>query len=314
MSSYTLRQLRYFVGAVESGSVAEASRRLNISQPSISAAVKSLEEAFNVQLLIRHHASGVSLTPAGLRFYRHAVGLLRYAREFEQNALAENDELAGEIELGCYITFAPVYVPRLLAGFREKYPRITVRVRDGVQDALVQGLESGAFDLALMYDFGLDPSIQRVVLIPALTTHAVLPKNHWLAGSNAVSLKMLAPEPLVLLDVPPSSGYFRSLFDELDLTPNVAFTSPSLELVRGLVGQGLGYSLLATRPASNLTYDGNEVVTVPLADPVRPSTLVMAWLRQTRLTNTAQAFVRFCQSALSDVGDGTGLPVLPERK
>jgi DNA-binding transcriptional LysR family regulator len=305
MIPYTLRQLRYFVGAVESGSVAQASRQLNISQPSISAAIKGLEEAFGVQLLIRHHASGVSLTPIGMRFYRHAVELLRHSREFEQNALAENDGLTGQIELGCYVTFAPLFVPRLLAGFREKFPRISIRLRDGLQHALVEGLMSGGFDLVLMYDFGLDPSIDRVVLMPNVVPHAVLPKEHWLAAESAVSLKMLASEPFVLLDVPPSGGYFRSLFDALDLTPNVAYSSPSLEMVRGLVGRGLGYSVLATKPASSLTYDGNEVVTVPLSDSLPPSVLVLAWLRQSRLTKPAEAFVRFCELVLAAGGEET---------
>lgn len=63
MASYTLRQLKYFVTTVECGSVAEASRKLYIAQPSISTAVKGLEESFGVQLFIRHHAQGVSLTP-----------------------------------------------------------------------------------------------------------------------------------------------------------------------------------------------------------------------------------------------------------
>lgn len=64
MASYTLRQLRYFVTTVECGSVAEASRKLYIAQPSISTAIKGLEDGFGVQLLIRHHAQGVSLTRA----------------------------------------------------------------------------------------------------------------------------------------------------------------------------------------------------------------------------------------------------------
>ena len=61
MASYTLRQLRYFVTTVEAGSVAEASRQLYIAQPSISTAIKSLEESFGVQLFIRHHAQRQAL-------------------------------------------------------------------------------------------------------------------------------------------------------------------------------------------------------------------------------------------------------------
>ena len=79
MAAYNLRQLRYFVTTAECGSVAEASRKLYIAQPSVSTAIKQLEDSFGVQLFIRHHAQGVSLTPSGARFYRKALELLRVA-------------------------------------------------------------------------------------------------------------------------------------------------------------------------------------------------------------------------------------------
>ncbi|HCT05746.1 MAG TPA: LysR family transcriptional regulator, partial [Pseudomonas sp.] len=107
MAAYNLRQLRYFVTTAECGSVAEASRKLYIAQPSVSTAIKQLEDSFGVQLFIRHHAQGVSLTPSGARFYRKALELLRVAHEFEQNALADNDVVAGQIDIGCFETVAP---------------------------------------------------------------------------------------------------------------------------------------------------------------------------------------------------------------
>ncbi|CAI0962252.1 HTH-type transcriptional regulator tfdS [Serratia quinivorans] len=94
MANYTLRQLKYFVTTAKCRSVTEASRKLYIAQPSISGAIKNLEDSFGVQLFIRHHAQGVSLTPSGSRFYRKAQKLLRMAHIFEQDALADNDTRA----------------------------------------------------------------------------------------------------------------------------------------------------------------------------------------------------------------------------
>ncbi len=124
MAAYNLRQLKYFITTVECGSVAEASRKLYIAQPAISTAIKGLEDSFAVQLLIRHHAQGVSLTPSGARFFRKAQELLRMAREFEQNALADNDIVAGQIDIGCFETVAPLYLPQLIAGFSALYPGV----------------------------------------------------------------------------------------------------------------------------------------------------------------------------------------------
>ncbi|MDR8032955.1 LysR substrate-binding domain-containing protein [Burkholderia cenocepacia] len=301
MAHYTLRQLKYFITTVESGSVAEASRQLFIAQPSISSAIKGLEESFGVKLFIRHHAQGVSLTPSGARFYRKAQELLRIAHEFEQNALADNDVITGQIDIGCFETVAPLYLPQLIAGFRERYPGVNIRLRDGDQQELVQGLTSGTFDLALMYDHDLDGTIETEPLMPPQQPYVLLPENHRFAGQTHVSLRDLCVEPMILLDVQPSRTYFVSLFHELGLTPNIVFGSPSIEMVRGMVGQGFGFSLLVTRPHSDYTYDGQRVVTIALSETVSPSGLVSARLKRGQLTKQAQSFVDFCRERLAQI-------------
>ncbi|WP_315288868.1 LysR family transcriptional regulator [Pseudomonas oleovorans] len=299
MASYTLRQLKYFVTTVECGSVAEASRKLYIAQPSISSAIKSLEDSFGLQLFIRHHAQGVSLTPVGARFYKKAQELLRMAREFEQNALANNDVVAGQIDIGCFETVAPLYLPRLIAGFTALYPGVKIRIRDGEQQELVQGLTAGRFDLAILYAHDLDATIDNEPLMTPQKPYALLPENHRFAGQAKVSLRDLCLEPMILLDVLPSRTYFVSLFEELGLAPDIVFSSPSIEMVRGMVGQGFGFSLLVTRPHSECTYDGKKVAVVEIAEEVSGSGLVAAWLRRAQLTKPAQLFVDYCKEQLS---------------
>nr|WP_178117914.1 LysR family transcriptional regulator [Pseudomonas sp. R5(2019)] len=290
-----MRQLKYFVTTVECGSVAEASRKLYIAQPSISTAIKGLEESFNVQLFIRHHAQGVSLTPSGGRFYRKAQELLRMAKEFEQNALADNDVICGQIDIGCFETVAPLYLPRLIAGFRERYPGVEIRLQDGEQQELVQGLTGGRFDLAIFYDHELDGTIETEPLMAPQRPYALLPEGHRFADQAQVSLRDLALEPMILLDVQPSRTYFVSIFEELGLTPNIVFSSPSIEMVRGMVGQGFGFSVLVTRPHSPFTYDGKQVVSVNIAENVTGSGLVAGWLKRAQLTKPAQLFIEYCK-------------------
>jgi len=302
VATYTLRQLKYFVATVEAGSVAEASRQLYIAQPSVSTAIKGLEESFNVQLFIRHHAQGVSLTPAGTRFYHKAQELLRVSREFEQNALADNDIVTGQVDIGCFETVAPLYLPQLIAGFRALYPGVVIRMRDGEQQELVQGLTAGTFDLAFLYDHELDGTIETEPLMPPQIPYVLLPEGHRFVNQKQVSLRDLCLEPMILLDVQPSRTYFVSLFHELGLTPNIVFGSPSIEMVRGMVGQGFGYSLLVTRPHSEYTYDGKKVVIIDIAETVAPSGLVSARLKRGQLTKPAQIFLDFCRERLAAIG------------
>ena len=305
MATYTLRQLKYFATTVECGSVAEASRKLYIAQPSISTAIKGLEDSFGLQLFIRHHAQGVSLTPGGARFYKKAQELLRMAHEFEQNALADNDVVAGQIDIGCFETVAPLYLPRLIAGFNARHPGVEIRLRDGEQQELIQGLTAGRFDLALLYAHDLDATLETVPLMAPQKPYALLPEGHRFASQAQVSLRDLCLEPMILLDVLPSRTYFVSLFEELGLTPNIVFSSPSIEMVRGMVGQGFGFSLLVTRPHSECTYDGKKVVAVEIVEPVSGSGLVATWLKRAQPTKPAQLFIEFCQEQLGgETGDG----------
>ncbi|WP_040262628.1 LysR substrate-binding domain-containing protein [Pseudomonas massiliensis] len=303
MAAYNLRQLKYFIATVECGSVAEASRKLYIAQPSVSTAIKQLEESFGVQLFIRHHAQGMSLTPSGSRFYRKALELLRVAHEFEQNALADNDLVAGQIDIGCFETVAPLYLPRLIAGFRDRWPGVEIRIRDGEQQELVQALTAGSIDLAILYEHELDATIETVSLMPPQQPHALLPEGHRFAQQAKVSLSDLVLEPMILLDVLPSRHYFVSIFQEQGLTPHILFSSPSIEMVRGMVAQGFGFSILVTKPFSEFAYDGKRVVCVPLAETVTGSGLSAAWLRRSPLTKPAQLFVDHCQRELA-VGRG----------
>ena len=84
------------------------------------------------------------------------------AKEFEQNALADNDVVSGQIDIGCFETVAPLYLPQLIAGFSALYPGVKIRIRDGEQQELVQGLTSGTFDLAILYEHDLDATIQKL--------------------------------------------------------------------------------------------------------------------------------------------------------
>ena len=295
MLTYTLRQLEYFVTTAEHSSVAAAATALNVSQPSVSTAILKLEDQFGVQLFIRHHAQGVSLTATGRRLVADARNLLRHAGDLYQNARAAGDPAAGRLELGCFITLAPLYLPALVSAFAEHHPGATMALHEGTQDELVAGLQSGRFEMALLYDLELPDSVTRVPL-SVFDPYVLLPQGHALAARGAVALQDLKDEPLVLLDVPPSRDYFTGLFHAAGLEPDVSFSSASMELVRGLVGRGLGYSLLVTRPHGDTTYDGSPIVARPLSDEAATSTIALARLAQARPTRTMDTFEGFCRA------------------
>ena len=191
-------------------------------------------------------------------------------------------------------------MPRLLRGFRGRNPGVRVQIREGDQGVLRAGLERGEIDLALLYDFDLGVRFAAEPLVE-IAPHVLLPAAHRLADAASVSLEDLAAEPMVLLDVAPSRDYFRSLFEEIGLEPTIALNSPSFETVRGLVANGMGYSLLVTKPANAMSYDGASLVTRPIREPVTPGRIALARRAGDTLSVGAREFADHCRSFFSSV-------------
>lgn len=198
-----------------------------------------------------------------------------------------------ELRLGCLVTLAPYVVPALIAKLLDDHPNIMVRLSELSHPQLQTALKSGDIDLALTYGYEIDPALATMVLteIPA---YVLLPAGHALAKSARVSLKKLAKEPMILLDLPMSRDYFLGLFRSRGLEPNVRLRSSNFETVRGLVGHGLGFALLGTKPANSMTYDGRSLVARPIAEGSPDSTIVLATRTGATASEPAQVFQRVC--------------------
>lgn len=199
------------------------------------------------------------------------------------------------LSVGCFKTFAPFVMPELIASMSKQGSKLKFNLSEGDQRYLQESLLAGQIEAALLYDLDLSDQLD-VTPVHQLQPYVLLPKGHELAQHDALRPDDLVSHPMVLLDMPPSKAYFLGIFEQLGLAPDVAFSSGSLEMVRGLVGQGLGYSLLATRPVANMSYDGHELVTRPLLTDMEPSTIVIATRRGVPLSKAADELVQQCQT------------------
>ncbi len=205
----------------------------------------------------------------------------------------------GTLSLGCFQTFAPYILPSLIAQLTRQQPEIGITLLEGDQQYVLDSLRGGQIELALLYDFGLQGDIAGEAMTD-LNTYVLLPEQHRLGAAAQIALEDLAAEPLILLDVVPSREYFLSLFRSRGLEPLVGYRTASFEMVRGLVANGLGYSLLGTKPAHDVSYDGRVLITRPLAGPSAPSRLVLAHLAGHEPSAAAVAFARHCRDFFRD--------------
>ena len=191
--NYTLQQLRYLVAVADHGSVSAAARSLYVSQPGVSAAVSYLEDVFGIQCFIRHHAKGVTLTPAGQSFVAAAKNVLVQAENLHHRADELNHTIRGRITLGCFSTFGPFFLPRILSKLRAIYPELSVQIYDGDTESLLRWLRDGTIEVGLMYDINCDPAFHFKHHLTSLPPYALMHSSHPLAARPSVS-----PSDLVL--------------------------------------------------------------------------------------------------------------------
>ncbi|MGI5491580.1 LysR substrate-binding domain-containing protein [Microtetraspora malaysiensis] len=295
--NFTLVQLRYFVTAAELGSMTAASRELMVAQSAISAAIAQVERELGVQLLIRHHARGLSLTRAGERFLVEARDFLSHAAALAESARGLAGSLSGELAVGCFTTLSPFYLPKLLRQFADRHPGVRVTLSEGEISAVQRALVDGRCEVALLYaiDLALDLDVR---VLTRVRPYVLLPSGHAMADAETVSLVELASEPMILLDLPHSRDYFRALHP---VEPRVRFRSSSYETVRALVAGGHGYSILNQRAVTDQTYDGGYVVSRPISEEVPFLDIVLASMRGVRLTARATAFTETCEAFFANV-------------
>lgn len=276
----SLRLLRYFAAAAETGSTTAAARQLSVSQPSISVAIRELEALFEEVLFSRDAGAKMTLTRFGVRKLAEARQLLTAASAFEADD--GGDATSGDVQIGVFSTLAPVYLPVVLRIARTRFPNLSVRFVEGNLAQLEDWLHSGHIELALTYDVGLPADID-LERLAELRPYGLVPTGSKLAKKRGgLSLHDLAKEPLILIDLPHSREFLMAPFWQCGLMPEVRYRATSIELVRSMVANGLGVSLLITQSPAAATTPG--VVEQPIREDTVRQPLVIA--RSTRASHT----------------------------
>ena len=256
-------------------------------------AVSSLEREFGVQLFVRHHAQGLSLTHAGRMLLEQSKQVLAQAEQLYSTAFDLSDRVGGRLAVGCLITLAPMILPELIHTFMGIHPATEIQSMEGDQEQLLHALQQAELDLLITYDLQLQPQM-RFRPLASLPPYVLLGENHRLAGQLSLTLEELENEDFVLLDLPISSKYFLSLFRAAQIEPKILYRSTSPEVVRAMVANNQGYSLANAVPRSDLALDGRRLVRLPLTGVHRPMTIGLASLAEVPKSKLFSAFESHC--------------------
>ena len=267
-----LRQLRYFVQVVESGSLTQAAAVLNVVTSALSQQITRLESELSTRLLQRG-PSGVRPTDAGLAFWRQAQLALRHADE--AGRAARTARLAGHVSVGLATTTASVLGLPLIKAMSERYPDVRLHLVEGLSGHLASMLNARQLDLAVL--FKVDAA-RRWCVLPLLRERLFLigmPKLPGWPGRARPQLRQLDALPLVL----PSAnhnlrGVVDAAFARAHCAPRVLAEVDGLALLMDVVAGGLAATIQPG--AATVRARRGELVTLPLRDAAaqRPNFLV----------------------------------------
>lgn len=294
---FTLRQLELFVAAAEHGSFTAAAQAVHVTPNAVAQAVTELEGVLKVVLTVRRRARGLTLTPAGAHLLDGARSLLRQATDLRLSVGEGAGAPSGPVAVGCYTTLAATLVPELWERLAERHPGVELVITEGTTDQLVELLHTGRLDVLIAYEVALPDGLAVQPLYEA-RPHVVLPHSHRLAGQEAVDLRDLAEDPLVMFDLPPSGRNTLDLLRRRGVRPRVAHRTTDFELVHSLVGRGMGYAVQFQRSAVDVSREGRPLAVLPITPEPDAEPVVVAWSERLPLTSRAAAVVAVAQEFL----------------
>lgn len=296
--SVNLRHLAYIVTAAELGSITEASESLDVSQPAISAAIKGFEKQYGYRIFVRNPARGLAVTSPGRTFVAQARELLEAQRSFEDRAQGLGQQLTGELQIGCYFINAPFLLGQVVHRLSRQHPSLKLNMHEGDLVEVIQDLKAARTDAAITYDIYPDGGVQFETLFQT-QPHVIIAEHDPLSTKPTLSLRDLVDKPMVLLDLPATQDYFLNYFHAHGLHPNVQYRLKSFEMVRSLVGTGIGFSFGFLPLPVTRTYQGNLLVRRPLEERVPSPNVCLAYGKDALPTRRLQAFMETARATLT---------------
>ncbi len=278
----TLTELKYIVAVARERHFGRAAEACFVSQPTLSVAIKKLEEELDVRIFERG-ASEVSVTPLGEEIVRQAQQVIEQASAIKEIAKRGKDPISGPLRLGVIYTIGPYLLPDLVRQAIARVPQMPLMLQENFTARLLEALRTGELDCAIL----AEPFPETGLAVAPLYDEpfmAAVPVGHPLAKRASVSAEELKQETMLLLgtghcfrdhvlEVCPEYARFASDAEGI----RKSFEGSSLETIKYMVASGMGVTVV---PQLSVPKDEQPHVRyVPFAEPVPTRRVVLAWRR-----------------------------------
>jgi len=276
----TLTELRYIVAVSQKNHFGKAAQACFVSQPTLSIAIKKLEEELGIRLFERSSKNEIRITEIGQQVIDQAHVVLQQAQILNEIAQQGKDPLAGKFRLGVIYTIGPYLLPSLIPRLRENAPDLKLIIEENFTANLFQALKQGTLDaIIISYPFD-EPGIETAALYQEPFVVA-LPRNHEWKNRAQIRPEELASQDLMLL----GAGHcFRD--QVIEACPNCmsgdseltrTLEGGSLETIRHMVAAGTGITVL---PRTSVLHSQRHEALIEMKPFTRPSpnrTVAIAW-------------------------------------
>jgi LysR family hydrogen peroxide-inducible transcriptional activator len=278
----TLTELKYIVAVARARHFGHAAEACFVAQPTLSVAIKKLEDELGVTLFERG-GSEVSVTPLGAQIVAQAERVLEQTAAIKELARQNKDPLAGPLRLGVIYTIAPYLLPPLVKTIIDTVPQMPLVLQENFTVKLLEQLRQGELDAAIM----ALPLPEHGMMMQDLYDEpfvVAVPRQHPWARRKEIPAEDLKKETMLLL----GNGHcFRD--QVLEVCPEMArfsaggngmqrtFEGSSLETIRHMVASGIGLTVLPRASVRDMDDPNGMLAFVPFAAPVPSRRVVIAW-------------------------------------
>jgi LysR family transcriptional regulator, hydrogen peroxide-inducible genes activator len=293
----TLTDLRYLVALAHERHFGRAAEKCHVSQPTLSVAVKKVEDELGIQLFERS-ASEVKITETGRRIVAQAEKVLMEASQIQEIAAAGKDPLAGPLRVGVIYTIGPYLLRRLIPRVHQLAPRMPLIIQENYTARLAEALKRGELDVIII---SLPFDEAGIVAQPVYDEpfRVLMPADHPWSRDEAVDAQHLAEDQLLLLG---AGNCFRD--QVLEVCPSCrnigglqrTLEGSSLETIRHMVATGLGVTVLPSSAADDMTLQSGLVAVRPFTAPEPTRRVALAW----RVTYPRSGAIDMLRAAIFD--------------
>ncbi|MFB5761738.1 LysR family transcriptional regulator [Paenibacillus medicaginis] len=245
-----ISQLETLITISKTMSFRKAGELLNLTQPAVSAQIKSLEDEFKTVLVDRNQP--VTLTDRGKVFLEHAERILDVVEELRQKLSDLNETPQGHIVLGTTTSIAIQILPRVLSYFQDQFPLIKTSIQSMASSAIYQQVENGMIDVGIGYLIERNPNLSTSVLYYDTFELVVSPSHPLASQASSATMESLREIPLILLS-PDTVGrrFVEDVFKKHGIEPHVVMELSSSEEVKRMVEINLGAAIISKQSVSS---------------------------------------------------------------